>query len=225
MNDKDSSNINDALAAINKILMDDYGFENSIKARKPVDKNHQPLPLYSYPVIEYLNSLDFNHKKIFEFGSGQSTLYWLSCGAQVVSVENDQKWIDLVGQKEHHQYIFASNDQYINSILQFTDHHFDVIVIDGIFSRYQCAKNCFNKIKKSGLIILDNSDWYPNTAKLIKEKTNFIQVDFYGFRPSRTNTSVTSLFFSREFDITAKNHRQPNYAWGGRNKNSKLDGE
>ncbi len=216
------------LEKINKIIANEYGFTNSAIAGIPLDKNNNPLPLYTYPAIEYLASFDFINKKIFEFGSGQSTLYWLRNGGDVISVESNQKWIDKLSSDlidSKHQYIFADKqNDYVNSILKFPDFYFDLIIIDGIFSRYLCAKNVVSKIKKDGLVILDNSDWYPNTAKFLKENLNFIQVDFYGLRPSRPEAAVTSLFFSREFDFKNKSERQPNYAIGGKIKHSNLDG-
>jgi hypothetical protein len=224
-----SGNSSIYLENVNKIIADEYGFAVAADAGIPVDKNNNPLPLYTYPAIEYLDSFDFADKKIFEFGSGQSTLYWLGQGADVVSVENNQKWVDKISPNligKNHQYIFANTqNSYVNSILEFPDSHFDLIIIDGIFSRYLCAKNVIAKIKKDGLVILDNSDWYPNTAKFLKENLDFIQVDFYGFRPSRPEAAVTSLFFSRNFNFKTKSSRQPNYAIGGKIKHSSLDGE
>jgi len=218
------------LRNINQIISDEYGFVKSADAGIPLDKNNNPIPLYTYPAIEYLISLDFVIKKIFEFGSGQSTIYWLSQNSEVVSVENNLKWVEKLATflKEfpNHQYIFADKvDDYIGSILKFPDHHFDLIIIDGFFSRYLCAKNVISKIKKDGLVILDNSDWYPNTAKFLNESLNFIQIDFYGFRPSKQEAAVTSLFFSREFNFQNKFDRRPNYAIGGKIKHSTLDNE
>ena len=216
------------LNIVTNIIANDYGFQNSLDADIPLDKDHQPLPLYTYPAIEYLNSLNFNHKRIFEFGSGNSTIYWLKNGANVISVEHNQDWIDRVSSSlknfNNHQYIFANQqEQYINSILQFDDYYFDLIIIDGTFNRYLCAENILTKIKQNGLVILDNSDWYPNSAKFLKENLNFLQIDFYGFRPAKSNTSVTSLFFSREFNYQSKTQKQPSYAIGGKIKHSNND--
>lgn len=219
------------LQKIGKIIAEDYGFAKAAEVGFPVDKNGNALPLYTYPAIEYLSSLDFENKKIFEFGSGQSTLYWLGSGANVTSVESDEKWVkklseDLEKFKNHHQYIYEKTDDgYINSILKFPDSYFDVIVIDGIPSRYLCAKNVISKVKKDGMVILDNSDWYPRTAAFLKENLNFIQVDFYGLRPSRDNAAVTSIFFSRESNFKTKSGKQPEYAIGGKEKNSSKDSD
>ncbi|MFT7098216.1 MAG: hypothetical protein ACJAS6_000060 [Rickettsiales bacterium] len=216
------------LEKINKILVDEYGFVKSEELGVPVDKDGNPLPLYTYPAIEYLSSLDFKGKRVFEFGSGQSTLYWLNQGAEVVSVENNYKWMGKLAEDlkkfPHHRHILADNQcEYADSILQFPDGYFDVIIIDGSFSRYLCAKKAITKIKENGLMILDNSDWFPNSAGFLKEKLNFIQVDFYGLRPSKPNAAVTSIFFSRDFDVKSKSKHQPKYALGGKIKHSKFD--
>jgi hypothetical protein len=216
------------LEKVNKILIDEYGFIKSEEVGVPVDKDENPLPLYTYPAIEYLSSLDFIGKRIFEFGSGQSTLYWLKQDAEVVSVENNPQWMEKLAEDlkrfPNHQHIFADNQsEYADSILQFPDGYFDMIIIDGSFSRYLCAQKAIAKIKKDGLLILDNSDWFPNSANFLKENLNFIQVDFYGLRPSRPDAAVTSMFFSRDFDVKIKSDRQPNYAIGGKIKHSKFD--
>lgn len=215
------------LANIIKIFLDDYGFNNSVNTNLPVDSYNNPLPLYTYPAIEYLKSLDFSNKKIFEFGSGNSTLYWLARSMKVISVENNPIWIEKLSPQlkkfSNHQYFEAKGPDYVNSILNFSNQEFDVIIIDGAENRYLCAKNSINKIKNDGLIILDNSDWYPKTAELIRKESNFIQVDFYGFRPSKPNTSVTSLFLGREFNYNNLEGRQPNFAIGGFAHNSGLD--
>ena len=42
------------LANIIKVFIEDYGFKKSADANLPLDKNNKPLPLYTYPAIEYL---------------------------------------------------------------------------------------------------------------------------------------------------------------------------
>ena len=210
------------------IIEDDYGYKNSLEKNLPIDKNNDPLPLYTYPAIEYLNSLDFSGAKIFEFGSGNSTLYWLSKKCQLVSVEHNKNWIEKlsnkISNKKNHQFLNANNHQdYANSINQFSDNYFDLIVIDGKYSRLMCAKNAIGKIKKDGIVILDNSDWYPNSAKLLRENFDSIQIDFYGLRPSKTNAAVTSFFISRNAKLKSNSLKQPNYALGGKNKHSQFD--
>jgi hypothetical protein len=49
-------------------------------------------------------------------------------------------------------------------------------------------------ITGSSACILDNADWFPNTAKLIRT-AGFVQVDFIGAGPVNSYTWCTSIFF------------------------------
>lgn len=53
-------------------------------------------PWLVFDVIDYLGSLPLEGKRVFEYGSGGSTLFWLSHRMQCVSVEHDPSWYDLV---------------------------------------------------------------------------------------------------------------------------------
>jgi len=212
---------------VEKIFSEEYGLQQSIELKIPIDINGKALPLYSYPAIEYIKSLDFSNKEIFEFGAGHSTLFWSQIAKKVTSVENNQIWVEKLADKanklDNCHINFKQNDDYINFILA-NNKKYDVIIVDGNENRLKCAKNAIKSIKDDGLIILDNADWFPNSAKLIRDNLNFIQFDFYGFRPSKSNTSVTSFFVSRKSDLAPLNsNKHPNYAIGGRKKQSFND--
>ena len=55
---------------------------------------NKQLPWVTFYAIDFLNILDFKGKRVFEYGSGASTLYWLSKGATCVSIEHDKQWYD-----------------------------------------------------------------------------------------------------------------------------------
>ncbi len=71
-----------------------------------------------------------------------------------------------------------------------------------VSDRYCCATEIcgllvFNA-KDGALVILDNADWYKNTAKLLRD-IGFIEVDFHGFSHINGYTFTTSLFFYKKF--------------------------
>ncbi len=145
----------------------------------------------------------------------------------VTSVENNQIWLEKITNKanklDNYCINFKQNDDYINFILT-NNKKYDVIIVDGNENRLKCTKNAIKSIKDDGLIILDNADWFPNSAKLIRESLDFIQFDFYGFRPCKSNTSVTSFFLSRKSKLKPlNNEKHPNYAKGGLKKQSFND--
>jgi hypothetical protein len=58
-----------------------------------------PSPWLVFDAISYIKPHLFRGMKVFEYGSGGSTLFWLYYGADVVSVEHDPQWYNLVKNK------------------------------------------------------------------------------------------------------------------------------
>jgi hypothetical protein len=100
--------------------------------------------------------------------------------------------------------------KYADSITTFPG-KFDVIVIDGPargLTRLRCAERAVERLQPGGLIILDNADWLPKSARLLREK-GLLQVDMSGFLPIAGYTETTSLFFDRECRLRPLAERQP----------------
>jgi hypothetical protein len=190
------------------IIEYEYGHFASHDTQTCIDKNGNPIPWYTYPAIEYLSQLDFSNKEVFEYGVGNSSLFWANRAKQVTSVEHNREWfLKVAGSRFQNQAVVLLENQreYVDSVLE--GQGYDVIVIDGI-CRYDCARVAAGRVREGGLIILDNSDWYPNTAKLLRE-AGFIQVDFSGLGPINYYTWTTSLFIAREISIQAESEIQP----------------
>ena len=98
------------------------------------------------------------------------------------------------------------------------DKKFDVIIIDGI-KRTECARAIEHYLtidsKEGAMVILDNSDWYKETSKFLRENLNLIEIDFHGFGPINNYTWTTSLFVSRKFNFKPVNNSQPNFSLAG----------
>jgi len=182
---------------INKIFLKKYGFYNSIVNQFPCDSNKNSLPWYTYSSIEYLNNIDFSNCSIFEWGSGSSSIYWSTKANNVVSVEHDQLWFKkLVIRKKNNMTILLkkSKKEYVE-VLKESNKKYNVIIIDGEY-RLDCCKNdLMNYLADGGIIILDNSDWFPKSCKILRSK-GLLQVDFSGFGPLNDYTWTTSIFFS-----------------------------
>lgn len=222
--------INDSLTKVKisrvyKILFDDYGLEKTIIKQMAVDSKNKPIPWYTYPTIEYLRQLDFSDKKVFEFGSGNSTLFWSSVSKSVSSVEHDKEWYESrrsLKRKNMKIKLIQDKKNYCESVLK-EQTMFDVIIVDGEF-RDQCAYYALKKLKPNGMIILDNTDWghkFVEIGKAIKylRKAGLIQVDFCGFGPINDYTSCTSVFLTRKFSFkSVDKHNQPSNIIGGIHK-------
>src|SRR6185503_19485637 len=62
-------------------------------------------------------------------------------------------------------------------------------------------------LKTGGMIVLDNSDWLPRSAQLLRD-SGLIEVDMTGLVPLAGHTQTTSLFFDRAFAFAPRG-RQP----------------
>ena len=192
-----------------KILSINYGQWQSIVKNDAIDNNENPIPWYTYPAIEYLKRFDITDKHVYEWGSGNSSLFWAKNAKKVICVEGNRKWFDIINKrKEDNQTIIfcEKKSDFVKSVVG-QNKKFDIVVIDGKY-RYECAKYAIKCLSKDGFIILDNSDWYPKTANLLKNQ-DLIQVDFNGFGPINNYAWTTSMFFTRNFDFKFKQLIQP----------------
>src|SRR5262249_39630854 len=82
-----------------RILNFQYGYLRSVASETPLEHRLEPQPWYTYPAVEYLKQLDLRDKQVFEYGCGQSTLFFAQRAARVVSVEHDPEWFQTVGQR------------------------------------------------------------------------------------------------------------------------------
>lgn len=197
-----------------KILSLDFGQWNSMKNSTCVDAQLNPIPWYTYPAIEYLKQFDFIDKTVFEYGSGNSSLFWAKRAKEVISVEDSKEWLDIVSErKSSNQHIVLMEDKnnYISYIIKLNK-EFDIIVIDGKY-RIHCARNAVKCLKDGGMIILDNSDWFPKSSALLRSH-GLLEVDFSGFGPINHYTWTTSLFLSRNFNFKTLSMNQPIHSIG-----------
>jgi hypothetical protein len=161
----------------------------------------EEVPWFTYPAIEYLNQFDFSNLEVFEYGSGDSTSFWNKRAKQVLSVEHRSIYIEKL--REFNVIHATKKKEYVESL----NKEFDIIIIDGK-NRFECAKRAAEFIKKdSGLIILDNAERYPAICTLLREQTNFIQIDFHGMGPSKSESWTTSLFLARNIDLKPLNNQ------------------
>jgi hypothetical protein len=74
----------------------------------------------------------------------------------------------------------------------------------------------------TGLLIFENSDWYPKTITRLNKQLKWLQVDFAGFGPINNYTWTTSIFIDPSY--------QPNLTYvrnlcsiGGTGESEEID--
>lgn len=204
------------------------GYFLSLEHGSCVDSARRPVPWYSYPAIEQLDKWDFSACDVFEYGAGSSTQWWAQRARSVVSVEGSPEWharvsgagtlpasVRLLLQSIDPDDLATSTRRYAETIA--TEGPFDVIVIDGESrsqARLQCVRAALPRLRAGGLVILDNSDWHPESSAVLRE-AGLMQFDYTGLAPLVTHAETTSLFVAPGFCLRPRALLHPGAALGG----------
>jgi predicted O-methyltransferase YrrM len=136
---------------------------------------------------------------LFEFGSGNSTLWYAARVKQVVAVEHNQQWYNQVeaSMPTNAQLLFKDQNQgqdYEKAILE-TNTKYDIVIIDGV-KRIECGVHAVQALTDNGVVILDNSDRsiYQPIKDQLKE-LGYKSIDFWGAIPIVANISCTTVFY------------------------------
>jgi hypothetical protein len=178
---------------------------------KVVDRHGSPLPWLTYPAIDFLGTLSYEGKKVLEFGSGYSTIWWAKHADSVISLEADQRWMSgLAKQMPANATVLPlptdPNDRYhrtvnVDAFLaeHLGDQRFDVIVIDGV-DRVGTARASLPYLADRGIVVTDNSDSHMHADGAMPlldvfRDAGMKRVDFYGMGPSILFPQCTSIMF------------------------------
>jgi hypothetical protein len=179
------------------------------------------IPWISFPAIRYLESYLMSDMKVYEYGCGGSTIFFARLGAEVISIEHDPTWYNnlsgylkskridniqlklfvpspddsgerlyLSGNENYNGFSFRN---YVNSIKDYPDNYFDLIVIDGR-ARNACFQLSKNKIKNTGLIVWDNSERARYRLDFEDICKYFNKIELPGPTPFSKNFTVTTIF-------------------------------
>ncbi|CAN5336952.1 hypothetical protein BH11BAC5_BH11BAC5_30010 [soil metagenome] len=186
-----------------KILDDGYGNINSFANKKSVDSKNEPIPWFTYPSIEFLNQLDLKESVILEWGIGNSTLYFAKRCKEILSIEHNQEWFNLITPQlpeNAKDYLVEENEYSVFPLS--LNRNFDIIIVDGI-KRFECLKSAVKILKDGGMLIFDNADRNPEYCEFLRNQ-NLIEIDFHGFGPIVNFTTTTSIFLTRTVDFKPK---------------------
>lgn len=175
------------------------GADTSYCNKRPVNADGGPRPWMVYSAVEFLDQLDLSSAYVFEWGSGNSSLYFAESVRGIVSIERNRDWhehISQISKNNHTVFLIEDRDGYIDA-LNNCSFMPDIVVIDGSW-RLDCAKRTIDMHPQPSLILLDNSDWHPNTCALIRQK-GYVQVDFCGPGPINNYAWATSMFLGKNF--------------------------
>jgi hypothetical protein len=187
-----------------------FYLKKSLTKKSPLDLE---LPWWSLPSIRYVKQkLNFK-AKVFEWGSGGSTLFLGKRFNSVTSIEHEPKWLEKVDAEIKKQSLTSVSLQ-LSSISLHNQHsfeecpyfhsldkEFDVIIVDGEdhfgpdstwSARVSCFKRAEEFISANGVIVVDDSWRYPEIRMVSKANRIDIQE---GIGPCRKGVTSTDLHF------------------------------
>ncbi|TAE16651.1 MAG: FkbM family methyltransferase [Bacteroidetes bacterium] len=187
-----------------KSSLTEDGWFKSFQARQPIDAEGKILPWFSYPFIKFLSPRLKTSFTVFEYGAGNSTLWFAERVKQVKSVEHEANWVQKLATKlPAHAKVVHQNieipENYANEIAK-EGLLYDIVVIDGR-ERNRCAEACLPYLSPQGVIILDNAEResYLPARQMLAEK-GFKCIDFWGMPVGVPYNASTALYY-REGNI------------------------
>lgn len=159
-------------------------------------------PWFSFEAVEWLEKFLKKDMRVFEWGSGGSTVYYSQKADSVISVESSPEWYKNVSEALKKRNItnclyllkepkasVAPNypttdssyqgldfEDYCRAIDGYPDGHFDLVSVDGL-ARPFCIKHALKKIKPGGFLLLDDSE-QPRHVKGVAELAGLKRQDF-----------------------------------------------
>lgn len=92
----DTNKLNQIFTQYAQQTLQPLGWIESCKRELPVNATGQPLPWWTYPAIEFMNTIVKPDFRVFEYGGGHSTLWWSRLVARVTTIDHDRQWVDKI---------------------------------------------------------------------------------------------------------------------------------
>lgn len=160
------------------------------------------MPWLTFDAIRAISARLGASSKVFEFGSGHSTLYWCKLGAEVVSVDHDELWharlvqeVKSRGMEDIVRVVFAADRQsYTKAIESAESQMFDLVLVDGAFRR-ESVLAAVGWVAPGGMLVVDNTDWHWfREVPLEGIPRDWEQTAYPGYAPMLGHASETTVW-------------------------------
>lgn len=186
------------LSLATKGYFEEKGWNLSYKRKESVDALGDPIPWLTYSFLDFLHGRLTNQMTLFEYGSGNSTLYFSKKVKKVDSVEDDLDWLNKINSllpdnaTIHHHSLDSAD--YERAILK-NEEKYDIILIDGR-KRVACIKNSIERVKSDGVIILDDAERseYSEAYRFMNEN-GYKHIPFSGIAIGAIHHKITTVFY------------------------------
>lgn len=185
-------------------------YQNYLRKKYTQTPLEDEIPWITFGAIHWLKRKIKKHHRLFEWGSGGSTMFLSKRVKTLNTIEHDEGWfhqvknaliqknnsnVDLrlvqpskkiqrtkeVFTSSSPDYINSDFTRYCTSIDQFDYEYFDGVLVDGR-ARVGCVQKAISKVKPGGFILLDNSErqTYQAAQQLL---TYWQKQAFFGYGP------------------------------------------
>ncbi len=149
------------------------------------------VPWMPYSIVAFLEDYLASGAEVFEYGGGGSSLWFAQRASRVFIVDHNREWADCIRAELSRGGFHASpvilcecsreapSEEYVAAIDAFADGSLDLVVVDGI-DRLACLRRAAPKVRPNGLLLLDDSERYPEAAAALPGWT---RKDFWGLKP------------------------------------------
>ncbi len=188
--------------------------KDRLRPRTPLELG---LPWVAWPCIDWLDARDLRGKSVFEYGGGGSSIYFLTRGCHVTTVENSGPWaarirervertlgdearsrfrLELVDMPEHPGEAERKRaEEYVSRIGQGT--RYDLVLVDGadgaLALRMTCLGRAREHLTESGVIVLDDA-WRKAYRAAPQILNGLRQHVFEGVGPARVGVTRTDVY-------------------------------
>ena len=185
-----------------KGYLNSIGWFTAFDNKQAVDGEGKALPWVTYSFIDFIKERINNTQHIFEYGSGNSTIFYAARAASVTSVEHDKGWYDNVKSSSPANaemiYCELQRDGDYAKKASLLDKKFDIIIVDGR-DRVRCCYYSLSALTNNGVIVLDDSErevYHP--ARVFLKEKGFKEISFSGISPGLFYEKATSIFYKSD---------------------------
>jgi len=180
-------------------MLKKWGFPQTVKSGLSCRLDGSAIPWMNYNVVDFLDGRLSKDMHVFEYGSGQSTLYFSERVATVTSLERNKEWYDRAVQVAPANVTMLFSDHKIDSeyaaVIQAQQKSYNLVLVDakGRVEAVDAAVKC---LTADGVILLDDSHFsgleeiYPRMRAL-----GFRDLDFMGLKSGKATEYRTTVFY------------------------------
>ncbi|WP_231490655.1 class I SAM-dependent methyltransferase [Pedobacter sp. Leaf170] len=185
-----------------KGYLNSIGWFTAFDNKQAVDGQGKALPWVTYSFIDFIKERINKTQHIFEYGSGNSTIFYAERAGSVTSVEHDKNWFEKVKNTSPANaemiYCELQRDGEYAKKAALLNRKFEIIIVDGR-DRVRCCAYSLDALSANGVIVLDDSEREVyNPARVLLKEKGFKEISFSGISPGLFYEKATSVFYKAD---------------------------